>query len=1108
MKFSKNSKLLFSIFITACFYMFFSNSNIVSAATTPKVTYTISGNVTVGSTITITVNLSEVTNFYGGSIDFKYDPSVLKIESITKGTIWGSNTVIMPTTNSSSGQANLAMSLTGNNNGISGKGSLAIIEAKVLKPGEIPIKTTTSNSPLTLDGKTMRVKLSNNNGQPITYNSTDNHISTYSVVLDPGKYEDTHPAINFVGNWLTDKNSLHSGGTAKYSSISGNYIEFSFNGTGFKWAQLGNEHRGIAKITVDGVEHTVDTFSQSPLYKQIIFSKTGLEPGTHTVKIEVQNSKNDKSKNIAQCLDYLEIVNAPVVTETLTAGKYEDSYPGINFVGNWNTDTNTSHSSGTVKYSSTADDYVEFKFNGTGFKWAQFANEHRGIAEITIDGIDYTLDTYSPSSNFKQVVYSKTDLSPGVHTVRIRVKDSKNSAAKNIAQCLDYIEIIGTPIVTQTLIEGKYEDTHPGINFVGNWRVDENTSHSGGSVKFSTEANDYFEFKFNGTGFRWAQFANEYRGIAKVTIDGINYDIDAFSTSSTFKQIVYSKTDLSPGIHTVRIEVQDSKNPSAKNFAQCLDYIEVIGSPTVTETLTEGKYEDSHSGINFIGNWRTDKNYSHSGGSAKYSSSANDYIEFKFNGTGFKWAQYANEYRGIAKVTIDGINYNVDAFSPSTVFKQVVYSKTDLKPGIHTVRIQVQNSKNIESENIAQCLDYIEIINTPPVIETLTAGKYEDSYPGISFTGHWRVDENSSHSGGSVKYSSNADDYIEFKFNGTGFKWAQFANEHRGIAKVTIDGVNYNVDAFSPSTVYNQVVYSKLDLDPGVHTVRIEVQNSKNTSAKNIAQCLDYIEIINNPTITQTLTAGKYEDTHAGINFVGNWRVEENSSHSGGSVKYSSSANDYFEFKFNGTGFKWAQLGNIHRGIAKVTIDGVAYNVDTFSPSTTFKQVVYSKTDLNPGIHTVRIEVQNSKNSISQSITQCLDYIEIMDTPVLTTGKYEDTHSAIKFVGNWHLDENSSHSGGTSRYSSNVNDYIEFEFNGTGFKWAQYANDFRGIAKVSIDGVDYNIDAFSPSTIFKHEVYSKTDLSPGLHTVRIYVQNSKNILSKNIAQCLDYIEIY
>ncbi|MBB6624091.1 hypothetical protein H7E67_11690 [Clostridium gasigenes] len=170
-------------------------------------------------------------------------------------------------------------------------------------------------------------------------------------------------------------------------------------------------------------------------------SKTGLASGNHTVKIEVTTSKNSASKSICQGFDFIEITNN-VPSTILTAGKYEETNPAFKFTGTWLKDSKTSYSSGSMLYSLTAGNSVEFTFTGTGFNWIQPIDSYRGIANVTIDGITQQVDTYSATSNLQKIVLSKTGLASGNHTVKIEVTTSKNSDSKSICQGFDFIDVV------------------------------------------------------------------------------------------------------------------------------------------------------------------------------------------------------------------------------------------------------------------------------------------------------------------------------------------------------------------------------------------------------------------------------------------------------------------------------------------------------------------------------------------------------------------------------------------------------------------------------------------------------------------------------------------
>ncbi len=312
MKFySKKLKKFFAMICAFCLIVEFSLSGIPvkAAEPTPKVTYTVTGEATVGKQITINLNVSNISGLYGGSWDFAYDPNILKIDEITSGELTSSIPQI--TTSNKSGHAYFWFTKTGDTTGVSTTEakSIAKIKATVLKEGTININTTNSDNSFGANNKSSLVKLSDKNGDKISYSSEDKSILCVlpNLVLKPGKYEDNNSAINYVGNWLTDSSSNYSANNQKYSTTSGNYFEFTFEGTGFNWALTSTSNRGIAKVTIDGISQNIDTYSASPVHKKVILSKTNLSYGIHTVRIEVTNNKNSKSSNIVQSIDFIEV---------------------------------------------------------------------------------------------------------------------------------------------------------------------------------------------------------------------------------------------------------------------------------------------------------------------------------------------------------------------------------------------------------------------------------------------------------------------------------------------------------------------------------------------------------------------------------------------------------------------------------------------------------------------------------------------------------------------------------------------------------------------------------------------------------------------------------
>lgn len=116
-KYYKHKLSLFFSILFLFQLVLLNTDNTVFAATTPSVSYTITGEAKVGNIITIAVNVANVTNLYGRSIDFVYDSNLIVVQSVTKGNIFDSNEVLTPIGSNGkikNRQASFAISMKGN----------------------------------------------------------------------------------------------------------------------------------------------------------------------------------------------------------------------------------------------------------------------------------------------------------------------------------------------------------------------------------------------------------------------------------------------------------------------------------------------------------------------------------------------------------------------------------------------------------------------------------------------------------------------------------------------------------------------------------------------------------------------------------------------------------------------------------------------------------------------------------------------------------------------------------------------------------------------------------------------------------------------------------
>jgi hypothetical protein len=111
-------------------------------------------------------------------------------------------------------------------------------------------------------------------------------------------------AVAYAGTWTHAADVNYYASTKSLSNVIGNYVTFTFTGTGASLHTMTGPDRGKLSVQIDGGAATlVDTYSPSVAYQVKVFEVTGLAPGTHTLKATV-DWKNSLSTGNWIGLDY------------------------------------------------------------------------------------------------------------------------------------------------------------------------------------------------------------------------------------------------------------------------------------------------------------------------------------------------------------------------------------------------------------------------------------------------------------------------------------------------------------------------------------------------------------------------------------------------------------------------------------------------------------------------------------------------------------------------------------------------------------------------------------------------------------------------------------
>lgn len=110
-----------------------------------------------------------------------------------------------------------------------------------------------------------------------------------------GTFESTAGSVSYTGKWKTLKSGSDSDGSSKYLNSAGS-ATFSFTGTAVRWVSRVTTSAGIADVYLDGKKvSTIDRYSSTEAYQQVVFERTGLSSGSHSLKLVRTGRSNPKS---------------------------------------------------------------------------------------------------------------------------------------------------------------------------------------------------------------------------------------------------------------------------------------------------------------------------------------------------------------------------------------------------------------------------------------------------------------------------------------------------------------------------------------------------------------------------------------------------------------------------------------------------------------------------------------------------------------------------------------------------------------------------------------------------------------------------------------------
>ena len=385
------------------------------------------------------------------------------------------------------------------------------------------------------------------------------------TVSNAVRFEETDSSVTLTSGWASDASKSWSGGTAAVSTAPGAQATFTFTGTSVNWIGGRSPGTGIARVSLDGVfVSEVDTYSKTEEIRVTMFTVNDLANASHTLTIEATGRMNAAATSALVVVDAFD-VPAPAVS------RLQETDPDVTYTAGWSlgVDTSRAWSAGFAAVSSTPGAQATFTFTGTSISWIGARGPQTGIARVSLDGVVTTVDTYSPTEQIQQAVFTATGLADATHALTIGVTGDQNAASTSPLVVVDALEVTSSGI--------QIQGTDPAITYGPGWIQDNrDKAYSQGSSAESNTVGAQATFSFTGTGVRWIGARGPQTGIARVFLDGAFVeDIDTYALTEGPQHTDFTQTGLAAGTHTLTIQVI-GKNPASTNFWILIDAFDVV----------------------------------------------------------------------------------------------------------------------------------------------------------------------------------------------------------------------------------------------------------------------------------------------------------------------------------------------------------------------------------------------------------------------------------------------------------------------------------------------------------------------------------------------------
>lgn len=231
------------------------------------------------------------------------------------------------------------------------------------------------------------------------------------------------------------------------------------------------------------------------------------------------------------------------------------------------------YSGGTYTYGRWSGTRIECRFTGTKIAWYGPKQPSYGKADVYIDGVKAsTVDCYASAVNatLATKLFESAELSPGRHTISVRLVNQKNAASSGYVVVVDRFSAMGTDAGNP----GTRTDESAGT-FSGAWVTAANSTYTNGTYRYSRWAGAKIRYTFTGTKVAWLGPRTTAYGKADVYIDGVKKATVSQYGVMGWRFRVWESGTLSAGTHVIEIRVLGTKESASTSANVVVDGFDV-----------------------------------------------------------------------------------------------------------------------------------------------------------------------------------------------------------------------------------------------------------------------------------------------------------------------------------------------------------------------------------------------------------------------------------------------------------------------------------------------------------------------------------------------------